>query len=258
MDDSAASGRLWEIDALRTLAIVLMIVYHVAWDVDFLAPEVPIEPLEGGWKVLQIVCGSMFLAIVGVSFWVADSRAVARGLRGWALWRTHVRRAVEVLAAALLVSVVTYIAFGHDGWVRFGILHLIGLLMLVVLPLVIRLRAWNALLGGAIIALGILTNPHSSVPGALALGFRPPVWGVDWYPLVPWAGAALMGAALGSLLYPGGRRGPWLRRLPHSSPSAVRAGLPGRHSLPIYLVHQPVLIVLTAGVLAVLGMTIEL
>ena len=256
MENSAADGRLWEIDALRTLAIVLMVVYHVAWDVNYLAPEVSIDPFEGGWRVLQIVTGSMFLVIVGLSFWVADSRAVGRGLRGWARWRTHVPRAVEVLAAALLVSAVTFFALGQDDFVRFGILHLIGLLMLVVLPLVVRLRAWNALLGAGIIALGVLFEPHSSVPGALALGFRP-AGGVDWYPLVPWAGAALLGVALGSVLYPRGRRGPWLRWLPKSSPARKHVGLPGRHSLPIYLVHQPVLIVLTAGALTVMGVAIE-
>ena len=249
-------SRLWEIDALRTLAIALMIVYHVAWDVDFLAPAVSIDPFTGAWKVLQIVCGSMFIGIVGVSFWVADSRAAARGLHGMALWRTHVPRAIEVLAAAVLVSVVTFLAFGHDGFVRFGILHLIGVLMLVVLPLVVRLRAWNALLGLGIIALGVLFEPFSDLPGALALGFHPGA-GVDWYPLVPWAGAALLGVALGSVLYPGGLRGRSLRWLPSTSPAGESAGMPGRHSLPIYLVHQPVLIVLAAGVLAAFGVAIK-
>ena len=75
--------------------------------------------------------------------------------------------------------------------------------------------------------------------------------GADWYPLLPWIGAVLVGVAIGAALYPDGERGPSLRRLVRAPRGAVLAGAPGRHSLPIYLVHQPVLIGLT-------GMTLSL
>ena len=77
---------------------------------------------------------------------------------------------------------------------------------------------------------------------------------MDWYPLVPWLGLMMLGLAAGLALYPAGRRGPWTRRLPQ--PRAARAlGAPGRHSLPIYLVHQLVLIPLIAAALALAGVS---
>lgn len=99
-------------------------------------------------------------------------------------------------------------------------------------------------------------DARSDVPVAV-LGFIPPEKGVDWYPLLPWAGAALVGIAIGSKLYPGGHRGPLLRRLSVASRVGSRAGAPGRHSLPFYLVHQPVLIALTAAALALAGTEID-
>lgn len=242
---------------MRTLGIGLMVVYHVGYDIHLLAPQVPLDPFDGGWRALQVTCASLFLALVGTSYWVADQRGRAHGLTGFALWRGHARRGGEVLAAALLVSLVTLLALGSEDAVRFGILHLIATAVLVVLPLTVRLGAWNGVLGAAAVVVGlVLKETGADVPsGVLVLGFDPggDPPGVDWYPLLPWIGASLIGVAVGAVLYPDGKRGPWLRRLVHAPRGTVRAGAPGRHSLPVYLVHQPVLIVLTAATLELTG-----
>jgi uncharacterized membrane protein len=253
-----AGARLWEVDVVRTLAIGLMVVYHVAYDVDMLAAEVALDLRSGGWLALQILCGSTFLAVVGTSFWITHQRGRSRGLGGVALWRRHARRGLQVLAAAALVSLATLLVLGGDDAVRFGILHLIATAMLVVLPLMVRLGAWNAVLGVAAVGIGVVINDMGSdVPGALVLGFDPGYAGEDWYPLLPWVGASLVGLAIGAVLYPDGERGPWLRSVLRRPRAAAAVGAPGRHALPIYLVHQPVLIVLTAAVLAVVGAEIE-
>jgi uncharacterized membrane protein len=235
-----------------------MVVYHVGYDVDLLAAGVALDLRAGAWLALQVTCGSLFLAVVGTSFWIAHQRGRARGLRGVLLWRRHAWRGGQVLAAAALVSLATLIALGAEDAVRFGILHLIALAMLVVLPAMVRLGAWNAVVGVAAVGIGLLINDMSSdVPGALVLGFDPGYAGSDWYPLLPWIGASLVGLAVGAVLYPDGERGPGLRRLARVPRGAALAGTPGRHSLPIYLVHQPVLIVLTACVLVVAGAEVE-
>jgi uncharacterized membrane protein len=91
----------------------------------------------------------------------------------------------------------------------------------------------------------------------LVLGVPPPGGaGVDWYPLLPWLAPVLAGLAIGAALYPQGRRGPWGRGLPEPA-WAGAAGAPGRHALPIYLIHQPVLIPLVAAALALAGVEVS-
>jgi uncharacterized membrane protein len=64
---------------------------------------------------------------------------------------------------------------------------------------------------------------------------------VDYYPLLPWGGAALLGVACGRLNYPDGRRRLSLPDLSAAAPVRALRFL-GRHSLLIYLLHQPILL----------------
>lgn len=254
----AGAARLWEVDALRTAAIAMMVVYHAGYDVNLFAPEVDLDPFSGGWRALQIACGSTFLFVVGVSISISNARGRARGLDGWPLYRRHLRRAGQVAAAALLVTLATWIALGDD-YVRFGILHCIAAAM-VIGPLLLVLGPVNYVLALAALVGGmaLLRGPESDVPGLLVLGV--PLEGgagVDWYPLLPWLAPVLVGLAAGQALYPGGVRGPWGRRLP-TPPWARPLGAPGRHALPIYLVHQPILMPLVLAALAIAGVEVTL
>ncbi len=248
---AAGRPRYWEIDLARTVAIAMMVIYHAGYDVDFLAPDVGIEPLQGGWRALQIATGSLFLLVAGISFTISDASALRRG-QGWsARLAKHARRGAQVIACGLGISLVTWIAL-DDRYVRFGILHAIGA-SIVVAPFVARLGVWNAPLGLAVIVAGVLlADERSDIPGLLLLGVKPPGGaGVDYYPMLPWFGLFMLGIAVGTALYPSGRPGGWAGRLPSGVPRWLTA--PGRHSLVIYLVHQPVLIAVIAGILAVLG-----
>lgn len=241
----------------RTAAIAMMVAYHAAYDVHQLAPSVAIDPFSGGWRALQVATGSSFLFVVGVSLAISNGRARARSLVGMALYRRHVRRAAQVAVAALLVSAATRVALGDD-YVRFGILHCIAAAMLIG-PLLARLGWLNAIFGVGVLVAGLALKdgPTSDVPGLLVLGVAPPGGaGVDWYPLLPWFAPMLFGLAAGLALYPAGRRGAWGRAL--REPPASRAlGAPGRHALPIYLLHQPILILLVAAVLALVGVEVS-
>ncbi|MFP5452130.1 MAG: heparan-alpha-glucosaminide N-acetyltransferase [Thermoleophilia bacterium] len=255
----AAAGRLWEIDLLRTAAIVMMVAYHAAWDVDMLAVDELVDPFSGGWRALQVACGSLFLAVMGMTLAVMNARGRARGLSGWPLYRRHARRAATVLGAALLVSAATFVALGGDDYVRFGILHCIGVAMLLC-PLLIRLGVWLLPLAAAIAWAGLAlagTDPRDA-PWLLPFGVpQAGGAGVDWYPLLPWLAPALVGLWLGAVLYPRGDRGRWGARLSAAPRWAPRATAPGRHALPIYLVHQPVLIPLVALALLAAGVEID-
>jgi uncharacterized membrane protein len=248
------AGRLWEIDAARTAAIAMMIVFHAAYDLHFLSDEtVGADPFSPAWVALRAATGIGFVGVAGLSFWVSCARARQDGLRGAALWRKHARRGLAVMGWGLVVSVATLLALGADDYVRFGVLSAIGASILLG-PLTVRLGPWNALLGAAVVAAGLLLQGvESAVPGLFVLGVPAPGGaGVDWYPLAPWFGVFAIGMGVGAWLYPGGRRGPLAARIPVASPMPA-LGRPGRHSLAVYLLHQPVLIALIAAGLALGG-----
>lgn len=248
-------GRLWEIDCARTVAIAMMVSYHVVYDIDFLGAPFGPDPLTGWWGALPEATASSFLLLVGVTLAVTDARSRRRGQPPSARWRRHTVRSAKVLAAAMIVTTVTFIAL-PDRYVRFGILHAIAASTVLALPL-LRLRAWNALIGAGVLAAGIAVRTvQSDLPGGLIVGLRPPGFAtVDYWPLLPWFGVVLVGVALGSVLYPDGQRRRHIAALAardtHPSRTVRIVAAPGRHSLIVYLAHQPVLIALLAlGLLA--------
>ena len=69
---------------------------------------------------------------------------------------------------------------------------------------------------------------------------------MDYEPIFPWFGVVLIGMGLGEFLYPEGVRSFTLPQIPEI---VVRPlAFLGRHSLIIYLVHQPIIILVIAAV----------
>jgi uncharacterized membrane protein len=238
------------------MAITMMVVYHVVYDVDFLAPGLGPDPLEGGWGLVPEATASLFLLLAGVSFTISDARARSRGLTGSRLLARHARRAMVVIGAGMVVTGATLLAI-PERYVRFGILHSIGVSLLLA-PVIARLGRWCAPVGVAVIATGVAISPlRSDTPGLFVLGVRPSGHQtVDYWPLLPWLGVFTLGIALGRVLYPSGRRGALAQRvIGRASPPRLPGwvGAPGRRSLVIYLVHQPILIALITAVLVVAG-----
>jgi uncharacterized membrane protein len=136
-----------------------------------------------------------------------------------------------------------FLLFGM-GIVAFGILHLIGVSIVLAYPF-LSLRFTNFLLGILVLVVGMYVmarNPSGS-PWMLPFGVVPEGWMMpDYRPLLPWFGVVLIGLGFGDIVYGGGTR-PGI--LPQKTPVVARPLLPlGRNSLLIYLVHQPILILL--------------
>jgi uncharacterized membrane protein len=228
--DVRVGARVEAIDWARGAALLGMIGFHVLFDLRMLGllpPEVVLGTWFGWWA--RIVAGS-FLFLAGLSLWLGHGD----GLR----WRGFARRLAVLVTAAAVVSLATRIAV-PEAWVRFGILHAIALASVLCLPF-LRLPPW-ATLGAAGLVLFALPSFRSAAwDGAwllwLGLGETVPPM-IDWEPMVPWLAPALAGVAAGRL---GSKRGWWDRLARLRGPAWL--GWPGRHSLAIYLLHQPVII----------------
>lgn len=235
---ATATSRFWEIDLLRGLAIVAMVFFHLMWDLWFFGLTDQ-NIASARWQAFARSIGSTFIFVMGLSLALTAYRLRMRD-RSFARWA--LRRSAIVFAYGMVISAATFLFVG-SGWVRFGILHHAGA-AIVFSILFVDLRWWiNMLLGAGVLVIGAYLNTLSApIPWLIPIGVvSPGVIMVDYYPLLPWFGMALLGIAAGKALYPKGQRRFAMPDLSASAP--IRAlGLMGRHSLLIYLVHQPILI----------------
>lgn len=230
---------------MRGIAIILVVFYHFVWDVGYFGLY-PVNALSPGWLAFARGIGTSFIFLLGLSLTLSYNRYLQR--RGQpAPFDKYLGRGAKIFALGLLITGVTYFAIGR-GFVIFGILHLLGLAVILAYPF-LRLNKWLSLaLGLVLIGLGVYLNRLSvSFPWLIWLGVKQQGRAMfDYYPLLPWFGVALLGIFAGRSLYPQGR--PRLA-LPDLSAAPLVRGLSflGQHSLPIYLIHQPVLIAIIIG-----------
>jgi uncharacterized membrane protein len=237
----AKEQRFWEVDAARGVAILMMVVYHLTYDLDTFGGY-GIESTSGFWARFADATASAFLFLVGISLAISYSRAGAgRGLFG-----KYLRRGLRILAYGMALTVV-FLALGL-GVVVFGILHLIGVSIILAYPL-LKHRFANLFLGVSIIATGWYMRAQdisSESLWLLPLGVVPEnIPMPDYRPLLPWFGVVLLGLFAGNVLYGGGKRP---AGVPREAPLLARPLVPlGRNSLFIYLIHQPILVALLAA-----------
>ncbi|MGI8860272.1 MAG: heparan-alpha-glucosaminide N-acetyltransferase [Rubrobacteraceae bacterium] len=233
-----SSGRLWEVDAARGVAILMMALYHTMYDLDTFGGY-PVSSTSGFWRFFADATAFSFLFLVGVSLAISHARARARRPEG-SLFSKYLLRGLFVLGWGMALTVVS-LALGM-GVIAFGILHLIGVSIILAYPF-LNLRLPNLLLGLFIVAVGMYLQGLDLVsesPWLLPFGVVPEGWIMpDYRPLLPWFGVVLIGLFAGNVLYGGGKapfgrvKGPLI---------AEPLGALGRWSLAIYLVHQPIIV----------------
>lgn len=229
-------------DIVRGVAIVMVVLYHLVYDLDNLAGY-GIESTSGFWAIFADTSAFLFVFLAGLSLSISYSRAGTTSSPPWGLFGKYLRRGVRIFGYGMLITLV-FLALGY-GYVIFGILHLIGLSIVLAYPFM-RLRFTNLLVGLAVIAAGVYLQLQDVAAGGVAGVLLAP-FGVlpenlfmpDYRPLLPWFGVVLLGLFFGNAVYL-----VWRKKSPPTPAPRVARPLTflGRHTLFIYLIHQPVLI----------------
>lgn len=265
---SKTASRYFEIDILRGIAVIIMILFHFLFDLNYFA-IMPVNTATGFWRILGYATAITFVAVAGISAYISNERAKQRfsSEKSNKCIIKSLKRGFFIFMLGVGISIVTFLVIG-DGWIVFGILHLIGL-SIMLSPIFMRFKTYNLIFGAVVIAAGLfireiqfnITQPILS-PLLIPLGITPEsFYSVDYEPLLPWFGVFLIGIAVAAYLYPQG-----MRRSGRFSDiagkisantgttaenSASRAGIfcapvlfLGQNSLIVYLIHQPVIILL--------------
>lgn len=231
-EDNPRKPRIAFFDSLRGFTIISMVAFHAAYDAAYLFGfEIP-------WFTDPII----------QTVWRSSISWVFLALAGWmtSLSRNNLKRGGVYAVTAGAVFLATSIA-GVDTPISFGIIYCMAactLLYAATAPLLNRFPAAAGLISCLVLFAATYTLPHTTYPveGLAWLGFPSASFvSGDYYPLLPNVFLYLAGVfaarcfdGLHTSGYP-----TWMMEANVPFLSMI-----GKLSLPIYLVHQPLLILI--------------
>lgn len=234
-------SRFWEIDFLRGLAVIAMIVFHFLFDLNLFA-SYSFDLHSGLWFLVGRFAAFTFIFLVGLSLTISYSKAKQQ-LPREKLFAKYLWRGLRIFFLGMLITIFTFLFF-PQATIWFGVLHLIGF-SIILACFFIPFKRLNLFFAFAFILAGLfISTVRFDWPWLLWLGFYPSgLYTFDYYPLLPWFGIVLLGLYAGKSLYPKAQRTQKPGDLSGTQPIKALCFL-GRHALVIYFLHQPILVAL--------------
>lgn len=214
--------RIYELDLLRGIGIIAVVIFHFAWNI---CSKYKLEIINSAWVgILVNIFSGMLIFVSGASA---------------QLGRNTLKRGLAVFGCGLIVTAATYIVI-PDSFIRFGILHLLGVSMITAAA--VKKLGFSGMITGCaacvFIAAGIFVSElRVNTPYLFWLGLVTENYSAaDHFPVLPWMGIFFAGYTFSVRFYKD-RRSPFTKgRYKNNLFSAA-----GRHSLAVYMIHQPIL-----------------
>ncbi|CDF59357.1 heparan-alpha-glucosaminide N-acetyltransferase [Thermobrachium celere] len=214
-------NRIGEIDLFRTIAIILMIIFHFVYDLnEFVGVDINYE--TGIWYFLGKAAGLLFIIISGISSNFS---------------KKPIKNAFKIFIYAFLINIISYILF-KDSYIRFGVLHFLGT-MTIFSVILNKVKTYLLILIQVLayiiyrVVLHVFVSTYLLIPfGFTYSGFV----SIDYYPIIPYIIYYILGILIYRLVYKKGKR-----ILPIEIKSRIIEGI-SKKSLEIYLLHQPVIL----------------
>ena len=223
-------NRIWELDAFRGFCILGVVIVHFVYDLTglygILHWDAPVL-----FRFIQNWGGVLFLLLSGVCA-TLGSRSVRRGV---------IVFACGMICTAVTAGMLWLGMAGESIIIRFGVLHCLGLCMILWAAFK-KLPTWSlAILGAVMVALGFwFQGIRVEATWLFPLGLTAPGFSSsDYFPLFPHLGFFLLGSVLGRTLYR--NKQTLFPKVNTQAPVLRFLSFCGRQSLFIYLLHQPVL-----------------
>ncbi|MEM4455973.1 MAG: heparan-alpha-glucosaminide N-acetyltransferase [Archaeoglobaceae archaeon] len=215
--------RYWQIDFARGIAVILMLFFHLFFDASYFQK---IELSGAFWFVFPRFIGGMFIFISGFTLSYTHRDRTLFSV-------SKLRRIAKFAVIAIAITIATMM-FAPDEFVVFGIIHFFAVASLLAMFFVKKEKVC-LFLGVCLTILGFYIQQfrfpfwHLFWLGLIPEGFRT----LDYYPLLPWFGVMLLGMYFGKKI-----------RLRAVNYKENFVSFLGRHSLAIYLIQHPVIVLL--------------
>ena len=238
--ESSNKKRIDSIDAMRGLAVVLMVIHHFLLDLVLLCGAPWYLFSNPVFDFLHYIFAGLFVFLSGVT-----SR----------FSRSNLKRGAKCFAIAMALTLVTSLPV-IDQPIRFGVLHLLGFSMLFYgiagkaldkIPRIVMPFLYVALLLGSQL-LVTRTDIGGAARYLFMLGWLyPGFYSADYFPIFPWLFVFLLGTWAGIYIKE--------RRLPNKFYTFTCLILPdiGRHAMIVYILHQPVFYGFIYGIKFLMG-----
>ena len=227
--------RFWEIDVVRGIALIRIVIFNWSFALMYLG----IYNFSIG-MALPGLGASIFIFLAGLSLTISYSR-VKHKKSG--TYKKYFSRGLKIFFYGMIITAITYALF-PEAFIIFGILHFIGV-SIILGQFFLKYRKLNLFLGLFFILLGLyLQTMTFDFSWLLWLGFAPSnFYSFDYFPLLPWFGLTLIGMWFGNVFYENGKRRFKIKDMSGNFIVRVLTWL-GSHSLKIYLLHQPLLMLI--------------
>ncbi len=210
---------------MRTLAIVLMVIFHFIYDLKFFHFISSDIPDGSGWQQFRWLIISLFFLCLGASLTLAYKQRFRP--------KKFFVRVLQIAGAAGVISIGSYL-FIPKNWIFFGVLHFLAVSSLIGI-LFIHHPKISIGLGALFLITGALQIVPTRWPFHLLFD-NLPSYTNDYVAFVPWFGMVLLGIGLA--------HANWFLKDPAKNLISYEKKWwvwPGKHSLSIYLLHQPLL-----------------
>lgn len=250
--------RAFELDVIRGFSIFMMMLMHFAYDIRYIFGLDAFAFLEGTtfWVVVHPLFLVFFVGVSGICCTFS---------------RSNFKRGIKLTVIALLETLITAVAtyyFGFDCLIIFNVLHLLalGILVYAAISFCERVFKWNpktvnvwmAVIGLWIIVIGGEIEQYDGIIkgmwlSPLGIFGSEPVPVADYLAIFPWLGVFLIGAIIGRVCY-----SDKTTLIPNTPKFVRKLMIPfeflGKHSLIVYIVHQPIVLGLTYLILKIIGL----
>lgn len=236
--------RFLEIDLAKGIAVTLMVIFHFF----FLSRYMNIYPYiinRGLLYYFAKIAHYIFIFMVGINLAITNQKY--RDKTKLQRFNKQFKRGIFLLGGGMIISIVSYIAFG-DLYVKFGILHFLGVSIILSQIFIDS----DILLGTTAISVLLLYYILQLMPNSMfytcwnypMLCFISGIKNVkysslDHFSIIPYFSIICFGIIIGNNIYKDGksRNMKMLNKIDNNNTFIRSIGVLGKYSLQIYFVH---------------------